>query len=121
VYKRQVLDISPATIERVATAAAWQRTVTLTLMNSLGDVHTWANLTIDAVLEATTDSAAGAVTIEDTAAVFENGVCTVVVSGDESAWLADETNTLTVSDLTILGYTVSGGTSVETIIADPEA
>ena len=42
---------------------------------------------------------------------------TVGASSDEAAGVAPETNTLTVSDIVVLGYTVTGGTSVETIVA----
>jgi hypothetical protein len=43
-----------------------------------------------------------------------NGRCVVVVSGDAADWLDTETDTLTLANSTILGYTVTGGTSVET-------
>lgn len=48
--------------------------------------------------------------------VWVNGESSVVVSGTAAAWVAAETNTLTVANLTVMGYTVTGGTSVETIV-----
>jgi len=36
------------------------------------------------------------------------------VSGDGVAWLNAETDTLTVSNITVMGYTITGGASVET-------
>jgi hypothetical protein len=39
------------------------------------------------------------------------------VNGDAADWLEDDTDTLTVAEITINGMTVTGGTSVQTFIA----
>lgn len=46
------------------------------------------------------------------------GVAQVEVSGDEAAWLAGETDTLTVAEAVILGHTLAVKTSVETFVGE---
>jgi hypothetical protein len=111
------LAILPETTTRAATAAGWTRTVNFEILDSEGNVLEYLNLTFSAVLSAATDSVAGAVSIPSADLVIANGRGSVVVTGTAADWLAVETNTLTVANLTILGYTVTGGTSVETITA----
>ena len=62
-------------------------------------------------------STAGTATIPSTTLTFSGGVATVVVSGDEAAWLDTETDTLTVTAATIMGTVVAAKTSVETFTA----
>ena len=111
------LDILPATATRVATAAGWTRTVNFALLDDDGNVLEFINRTFPAVLAAATDSVAGAVSIPSADLVLTNGRGSTVVTGTAAAWLALETNTVTCGNLTVLGYTVTGGTSVETIVA----
>ncbi len=107
-----VLSITPATVAPAPRATAWTRTVTIRLKDAAGNVHTWYNGTL--TVSIADDSTAGTATITDTTPNMVNGVCTVVISGDAQDWLNTETDTLTVSNQAILGYTVIGGTSVET-------
>ena len=112
-----VLHIDPETCERTATDEAWTRTVNLVLKNSKGKVHDWCNLTFSTKASIADDSDAGTASIASQNITFTNGKASIVVSGDAEDWLADETNTLTIASLTINGNTVTGGTSVETIVA----
>jgi hypothetical protein len=112
-----VFEVSPATVAPAPTAAAWTRTVTVTLKTSTGEVHTWFDGVLASGVSIADTSNAGTATIPSTTLTFVNGVATVVVSGGAAAWLAAETDTLTVEEATILGYTVAEATSVETFTA----
>ena len=107
-------SIDPETVSADATAAAWTRTVTISLVDSSGNVQKWFNKAITSGVSIGDTSSAGTASIASTTLTFVNGVATVVVSGDEAAWLAEETDTLTIAQATILGYTVAAKTSVET-------
>jgi hypothetical protein len=109
-----VLEISPATVNKAATGATWTRTVTITLKNAAGEVHDWYNKTVTSGCSVADTSTAGTASIPNTSLVFVNGIATKVVSGNAAAWLAGETDTLTIANETIMGYTVTGGTSVQT-------
>lgn len=109
-----VMVITPATVAPTPTAAAWTRSVLISIETAAGDVHSWLNASYAATLAIADTSLAGTATIVSTTLTLVNGQATVVVSGDAAAWLNAETDTLTVSNLTIMGYTVTGGTSVET-------
>lgn len=110
-----VLEISPEAVDRDATAAAWVRTVTLRLKNADGDVLP-VNRTFTAKASVDDTSAAGTASIASGDITFEDGVATIEVSGDAAAWDATETDTLTIADLEHLGYTIDGGTSVQTFV-----
>lgn len=114
-----VLSILPATVNRVATAAAWTRDVTIQLKTAAGEIHYWCDKAFATTLSIGNTSVAGTASIASTTLTLTKGQATVTVSGDAAAWLADETDTLTVGDLTIMGYTVTGGTSVQTFVAAP--
>lgn len=106
--------ISPATVTQDATAAAWTRTVTVSIKTADGRLHDWLSGTFAAKVSIADTSTAGTASIASTTLNIVNGVATIVVSGDEAAWIADETNTLTIANITVLGFTVTGGTSVGT-------
>ncbi len=106
-----VFSISPATVTPAPTAAAWTRSVVIELQNAAGDVHTWFSADIGTTIA---DTGGGTATITDTTPPMVNGRCVVIVSGDAATWANTETDTLTLANSTILGYTVTGGTSVET-------
>lgn len=112
-----VLEISPEAVDREATDAVWTRTVTLTLKNTAGEVLTFYNGTQETKASIATDSVAGAPTIASQDIVFVNGVSSIVVSGDAADWLEDETDTLTIANLSVNNFTVTGGTSVQTFVA----
>jgi len=110
-----ILDISPSVAVRPPTSNAFNRTVVLTLKNANGKVHRWANQTFTGVISVGDTSTAGTASVASADVTFVEGVAKVVLSGDAQDWLDTETNTLTVANLTITGYTITGGTSVETI------
>ncbi len=111
------LDISPATVAPAPTSAAWTRNVVLTLQTAAGVTHEWMNKAFTTTLSIADTSTAGLATIVSTTLTFVKGVATIVVSGDAQDWLDTETDTLTVANITVLGVTVTGGTSVETFTA----
>ena len=112
-----VWSVTPATVAPVPTSAAWTRTVYIKLTNANGDVHTWFSDAIASGVSIADTSTAGTASIPSTTLTITNGVGSVVVSGDEADWLDTETDTLTVAQATILGYTVAAKTSVETFTA----
>ncbi len=112
-----VLTITPTTVAPAPNSSAWTRTVSLTLKNANGEVHDWCNMAFATTASVGDTSTAGTATIASTTVTFVKGKCDIVVSGDAEDWLTTETDTLTVANMTILGYTVTGGTSVETFTA----
>ena len=109
-----VFSITPATVAPVPTSAAWTRSVVIEVQDASGDVHTWLNQEYATSLTIADTSTAGTATITSTTLTLVEGRAVVTVSGDAVNWLDTETDTLTVSDITVLGYAVSGGASVET-------
>ena len=112
-----VMVIEPETVDLEATDAAWTRDVTITVETANGDVHEWLTADYTTTLSIDDDSTAGTASIESTTLSIVNGKAVVTVSGDEEDWIAEETDTLTVGEITVLGSTVTGGTSVQTIVA----
>jgi hypothetical protein len=111
-----VLKILPATTTRAATAAAWTRKVTISAETASGQRHQWLNAAYATKLAISDTSTLGTATIASTTLTLVDGYAEVVVTGSAHAWVAAETNTLTVGDIAVMGYTVAGGTSVETIV-----
>jgi hypothetical protein len=109
-----VFVVSPATVTTAALATAWTRTVVVELKTAAGEVHEWFDKAIATGVSIADTSTAGTATIASTTLTFVNGKATVVISGDAQAWLAAETDTLTIAAATIMGYTVASKTSVET-------
>jgi len=109
-----VMVISPATVAPVPTAAAWTRNVSVSIQNAAGEVHTWIDEAYTTTASIADTSTAGTASIASTTLTLVEGQATIVVSGDAAAWLNAETDTLTIGNLTIMGNTVTGGTSVET-------
>jgi hypothetical protein len=112
-----VLSITPATTTRAATEAAWTRKVTIKALTAAGELHSWLNAAYATKVSITDTSTLGTATIASTTLTLVNGAAEITVSGSAAAWVAEETNTLTIGNIEILGYTVTGGTSVETITA----
>lgn len=106
----------PATVNRSATASAWTRKVVIELRTANGEVHEWFNKAITTGCSIADTSTAGTATIPSTTLTFVNGKAEVTISGSAASWLATETNTLTITALTLMGYTVASKTSVETIV-----
>jgi hypothetical protein len=112
-----VMVITPETVAPAPTATAWTRDVSISIENAAGDVHTWLTQDYATTLSIADTSTAGTATIASTTLEIVNGVATVTISGDGASWLNSETDTLTVGNITVMGYTVTGGTSVETFTA----
>ena len=111
-----VLTIAPETVNRSATSDAWERKVYIYLENAGGDLHRWFTGSFATTLSIADTSVAGTASIASTTLTITNGVAVVTVSGDAQDWLAAETDTLTVGDITIFGTVVTGGTSVQTFV-----
>jgi len=109
-----ILSIVPATLNRAATTDAFTRDVVIEVRDSAGNVHEWLNKAFATSL-AVSKAGTNAATIPSTTLTLVNGRATVTISAT-GTWVAGNHNTLTVSNLTIAGYTVTGGTSVETIV-----
>lgn len=109
--------VTPATVAPAPTSAAWTRSVVVELQTAAGEVHTWFNDAIATGVSIADTSTAGTATIPSTTLTIVNGRAVIVVSGDAADWLDTETDTLTVAEATILGYTVAAKTSVETFTA----
>ena len=107
-----LFSISPAT-KSTPHASAATRTVTITLVDAAGDVCTWFNKAITAGVSIGKSSVGGTATIVSTVLTFVNGVATVVITIG-GAWLAADSDTLTIAAAVIMGYTVPQVTSVET-------
>lgn len=112
-----VWRVTPATVAPIPTAAAWERTVQVYLETAAGEVHEWFSDAIASGNSIGNTSSAGTATIGATTLTIERGRATITVSGDAEAWLNTETDTYTVAEATILGYTVAAKTSVETFTA----
>lgn len=106
--------LSPATVAPAPTAVAWTREVHISLQTAAGEVHKWFNDAIATGVAIADTSTAGTASIPSTTLTIVDGVAVVTVSGDAADWLNTETDTLTVAEATILGYTVAAKTSVET-------
>lgn len=109
-----VLVATPATVTPVPISAAWTRDVVVTLETAAGEVHEWFDKAITTGVSIADTSTAGTATIPSTTLTFADGTVTVTVSGDAQDWLNTETDTLTVAELVVLGYTLTAKTSVET-------
>ena len=100
-------SIDPETVAATATSEAWTRTVTISLVDSSGNVQKWFNKAITTGVSIADTSSAGTASITSTTLTFANGVATVVVSGDEAAWLG---GTAQEEYITCTGAPSSSGT-----------
>lgn len=108
-----VIVIDPETVTPAPTSSAWTRNVNIQVQTAAGAKHTWLDTSVASILSVG-DTGGGTATIVTTTIVLVEGEINVVVSGDAATWANGETDTLTVANMTIMGYTVTGGTSVET-------
>lgn len=92
---------------------AWTRVVEVALKDSLGNYMTWFDG--DVTISIGDTSTAGTASIVSTTLTLVQGRANVVVSGDLQAWIATETDTLTVAAKTINGVVCATKTSVETL------
>ena len=108
--------ISPAAVTTDATSAARTRNVVVTCQNAAGKVFTAFTRDLTSGVSIADVSSAGTASIASTTLSFIEGTANVLISLDAAAWLAADTNTLTVAAYT--GFagvaSIAGGTSVET-------
>jgi hypothetical protein len=110
-----VLTLTPATTG--SSAAKYTRTVTVTLKTAAGEVCTFLNGTFAiAVTENTVGNGTSAIAGSATTVTLTEGVGTVTIEY-VGTWAAGDTQTLTVTGGTKLGYTIANKTSVDTLIA----
>lgn len=112
-----VMVISPEAVTSQTTSSAWTRNVIIRIESAAGKLHSWLNADYAATLVIGDTSAAGTASIVSTTLSIVDGQAIIPVSGDAANWLDTETDTLTVSDITVLGVNVTGGTSIETFTA----
>lgn len=110
------IAIEPKTIDLEATEKIWSKEIKVSLVDTKGDVHTWFTKDVVTGVSVEDNSVAGTATIDSTTLSFVDGVATVIVSGGATAWLKDETVTVTVANASVNGITATGGTCVITII-----
>lgn len=121
-----ILQATPATLgsssAEVATAIAGEelkftRDVELKLVATDGSVHNWYNGTMNiAATETTAGDGTSAISESATSVTFAKGVATVTLEYI-GTWSEGDTQTLTVTGGSILGYTIADKTSVDTLIA----
>lgn len=104
------------TVEGVA---PYTREVTIRLVNSEGNLHNWFTGTVPVTIAEVTDGDGTASVVGGLSPTMTNGVMTVNVKLI-GTWTANDTNTLSVTEATILGYTVTAVTSAETSVDTSE-
>lgn len=98
-------------------AAKFTRQVRIELQNAAGDIHTWFNGSLAiAVAEITAGDGISAIAGGVSTVEFVEGVGTITIEYT-GTWAAADTQTLTITGGTILGYAVTDKTSVDTLIA----
>ena len=112
-----VMVIDPETLGTTATSTAFTRDVEISIETAAGEVHDWVNASFTTTASIASDTAgSGAATIASTTLTLVNGKATITVSCT-GAWAAADTSTLTIGNITLAGVTVTGGTSIDTIVA----
>lgn len=119
-----VAECAPATTGSSATTVQadiagaegkYTRDVTVSLKDSDGNIQTWFNGSLDiAVTEVTVGDGVSAIAGGLTEVQLTEGVGSVTIEYT-GTWAAADTQTLTVTGGTILGYSVANKTSVDTI------
>jgi hypothetical protein len=116
-----VLRFTPTGKSRSAATGAWTESVDIEMVDDEGNVHTWLNGSFTTRLSIADTSVAGTASIASTTITFVNGRAKVTITGSNHAWLAAETATLTVANITLAAplsdKVVTGGTFVVTITA----
>jgi len=108
-----IINILSADDTLPATSSAWTKVVKFQLEDSIGNVMDWFNGTIDALVGDT--STAGTASVDDATPAVVNGVGSIILSGDASAWLATETATIAFSG-TLPTKTLATKTFTRTIV-----
>jgi hypothetical protein len=114
------LVVTPATLgssAAVVNAGGFSREIKVELKNAAGDVHEWFNGTFAiAATEVTVGDGTSAIEGAATTVTLVNGVGTVTIEYI-GTWASADTQTLTVTGSTKLGYAITDKTSVDTLIA----
>ena len=119
VFGDEAAALAYTVTEAEAGVAPYVRTVEVKLETAEGDLHAWFSGEVPVTIGYVTGGD-GAASLEDalgTSPVMENGVMQVPITL-RGTWAGTDTNTLTVTEKTILGYTVSEETSIETSTDD---
>lgn len=118
-----VLQVTPATLGNSAAAVntavgttGFSRNVTIKLIDSLNNLHTWFNGSFAIGIADTSATGVAAIHGGLTVATFVAGVALITIDYT-AAWAAADTCTLTVTGGTKLGYTITNKTSIDTLIA----
>lgn len=120
-----VLVATPAVTGSSATAvnaaiagtdAKFTRTVTLNLKTTGGTIHNWFSGSMNIAVAKSSSAGVVAISGGATKATFVKGVANVTLEYT-GTWVLGDTTTLTVTGGTVLGYTVTNKTSVDTLIA----
>lgn len=114
-----VLSVTPATTGTSAAevTGSYTRDVAVKLVDADGNIHRWFNGTF-AIAVADVTAGDGSSAIEDSATTVQltEGVGSVTIEYSNT-WAEADTNTLTVTGGTLLGYTIANKTSVDTLVA----
>lgn len=109
--------VTPETVDTLYSdqnESGYTRTVEVELVDGNGNRQWWFTEEVPIAVEEST-SGDGAISVETTTPTMEDGYMKIEVEFS-GTWANTDTNTLTVSEKTILGYTVSEATSVETSV-----
>lgn len=109
-----VMEVSPETVGSAATVE--ERVVTVTIQNAAGETLEWVNTAVaSAVSKTDVTDGDGTSAVDSTTLTLVDGVGTVTVTYSDT-WAAEDTQTVTIGNIVLGGVTVTGGTSVDTIV-----
>lgn len=111
-----LMSISPATTGTAATSTAFTRDITVSIVNAAGDTLEWVNAAFTTTVSEAVDTAGSGDSTIPTTLTLVNGVAVVTLSCT-GAWAEADTSTVTIGNIVLGGIAVTGGTSVDTIIA----
>lgn len=113
------MAISPATANVTVADATDGKVIDIEVsLKAAGNVLTFANFTLSASVADTVAHAGTVPSINDTTPTMEGGKVIVKLTLPAGTYLADETITVTLANLSLPdGRTINGGTCVVTIIA----
>jgi len=100
-------------VNTTAGSLPYIRNVVVTLESADGELHNWFNGVVPVTL---TKSSAGSTATATLNPVMVNGSMTIPITFS-GTFSANDTNTLNVTQRTVLGYTVTAKTSIETSLA----
>lgn len=123
VGKSVTFEISPATLRKTVSECEGGLTYDVTVTAKVGEnVMDFCDFTLEVTLEDTIADSDTTPTIDKANPSMVNGVATIKVTiPEDGTYAANETVTVTIASFTAPdGRTITGGTSVLTIEADPE-